>query len=378
MTSSLMLLSNPFRTDPRVVQEARAVRGAGVDVHILAWDRDGLGPERENVDGTQVTRVGPACPYRAPLRVLSGLPRFWANALRASRDMEFDIVHSHDLDTMPLGIAISRLRGKPLLFDAHEIYYKMVSNEVGPLASLVWAFEKSMMRRADGVVTVGKVMGATIEDVRGEAPWIVTTSPDPTVVDGTSPAEVRSRYGLGNGFLVSYLGSLEPRRFVEEAMSTFRPGGSATFVVAGDGSLREKVETEAARNPAVKYIGLVDAYEALRITLASDIVMAMMDPNDPMNVIGTPGKIINAMALRKPVISTRGVDISRIVEENGCGYVIRYDRREFSDLVSEAAASPAKLHEMGERGRLCYDREFSWKRSSEQLLAAYRALAGPS
>jgi glycosyltransferase involved in cell wall biosynthesis len=377
MTSSLMLLSNPLRTDPRVVQEARAIRGAGIEVHILAWDRDGLGPRRESRDGVDITRTGPACPFRAPIRVFSRLPAFWASALIASRDLEFDVVHSHDLDTLPLGIAISRLHGKPLLYDAHEIYSKMVSNEVGPLQPLVWAFEKCMMRRADVAITVGRTLATIMDEVRGDAVRIVTTSPDPAVAEGASPAETRRRYGLGSGFLVSYLGSLEPGRFIEEAMSTFEPGGDATFVVAGDGSLRGKVEAVAAANPAVKYIGLLDADEALRVTLASDLVMAMMDPRDPINVIGTPGKVINAMALRRPVISTKSVAISKTIEDADCGYIVAYDAGEFSRTVSRAGSSADELRRMGERGRECYEREFSWERSRGELLAAYRTLVGP-
>jgi len=378
MTSSLMLLSNPFRTDPRVLQEARAIQGAGIDVHVLAWNRDGLGPRRESHNGIEVTRTGPACPFRAPKQVFSKLPVFWASALRASRRLDFDIVHSHDLDTLPLGIAISRLRGKPLLYDAHEIYSKMVSNEVGPLQPLVWAFEKCMMRRADGVVTVGGTLATMIESVRDGRVGIVTTSPDPSVVEGASPSEIRDRYGLGRGFLVSYLGSLEPGRFIDEAMSTFDPKGDATFVVAGDGSLRGRVEEEARNNPAVKYIGLVDTDEALKITFASDIVMAMMDPKDPINIIGTPGKVINALALGKPVISTRGVGISKTIEDARCGYVVGYDSGEFRRTVTAAATSPDELRSMGERGRECYDRDFSWNRSREELVAAYRALVDPT
>jgi glycosyltransferase involved in cell wall biosynthesis len=128
----------------------------------------------------------------------------------------------------------------------------------------------------------------------------------------------------------------------------------------------------------VKYIGLVDADEALRITLASDIVMAMMDPKDPMNVIGTPGKVINSMALKIPVISTKGVDISKTIEDARCGYVVGYDTGEFRRIITAAATSPDELRDMGERGRECYDRDFSWNRSREELVAAYRALVDPT
>lgn len=40
MASTLMLLANPYRPDPRVRIEAKALADAGHRVTILAWSRD--------------------------------------------------------------------------------------------------------------------------------------------------------------------------------------------------------------------------------------------------------------------------------------------------------------------------------------------------
>ena len=377
MPSTLMLLSNPHRPDPRVLLEARALKSAGYELHLVAWDREQTRPIEADEGGVHVIRLGPKAPQRAPTRILVNLPRFWLRALRASRRLRLDIIHAHDFDTLPLGMAISKLTGKPLLYDAHELYAKMIEDEVGPLSKAVWFFERMCSARADAVITVSEAVADELSKGRGDRARVVSTSQDPSVIEGADVQAIRRRYGL-KGFVVSYLGSLEPGRFIEETLTSFAPSDGITVLVGGSGTLKEVVESEAARNPAIKYIGTVDADEALRLTWASDLVVAMMDPANPNNVIGTPGKIINAMSVGRAIITTEGLDIARRVREAKCGIVVPYEKRAFVEAVKRAVAEPKPLLEMGRRGRELYDREFSWTRSRDELLRTYQSLVRSS
>lgn len=375
MPSTLMLLSNPYRPDPRVQLEAKALRSAGYQVHLLAWDREQSRPADADEGGVHVMRMGPKAPQRAPGKILARLPRFWLNALRASRRLKFDVVHSHDFDTLPLGMAISRLSAKPLLYDAHELYAKMIENEIGPISRLVWMWEKRCARRADEVITVSDALASELSHGRARRARVVSTSQDPSAVVGTDVQALRSRYGL-KGFVLSYLGSLEPGRFVEETVTSFTSADKVTVVVAGSGTLKPAVTREALHNPAVRFIGSVDTDEALRITYASDLVVAMMDPSNPNNVVGTPGKIINALAVGRPMVTTKGLDISNKIAAAGCGFVIPYGKAAFIETVLKAASDPAGLTEMGRKGQELYERDYSWTASRDELIRAYQALIG--
>jgi glycosyltransferase involved in cell wall biosynthesis len=377
MPSTLMLLSNPHRPDPRVLLEARALKGAGYEVNLIAWDREASRAPEADEDGIHVLRLGPRCPSRSARRILGRLPRFWMRALRASRTVRFDVVHAHDFDTLPLGMTISRLSGRPLIYDAHELYAKMVENEVGPLSKLVWLWEKRCARMAEEVITVSDALAAELSVGRKEKARVVATSQDPSVVKGADVQKIKDKYGL-KGFVVSYLGSLEPGRFIEEFMSSFKPEDKVTLLIGGSGTLEPQVVKEAQRNPALMFIGTVDADEALRLTWASDLVLAMMDSSNPNNVVGTPGKIINAMAVGRPMVTTRGLDIAKRVEGAGCGIVIPYSRPAFIEAVLKAAADPKVLADMGRKGLELYQRDYSWNKARDALLTAYRDLGRPS
>jgi len=377
MPSTLMLLSNPYRPDPRVLSEARILISEGFDVNLIAWDREQVGPKETVEGGVHVLRLGPRCPQRSASKMLFRLPRFWLRAFMASRRARFDVVHSHDFDTLPLGRMISMLSGKPLLYDAHELYAKMVQNEVGPFWRLIWFLEKACASRADATITVSEALAAEIPPSRSGKAEIVSTTQDPSVLSGSDVAGIRKKYKL-EGFVVSYLGSLEPGRFVEETISSFTPDDGLTVLVAGSGTLANKVSETAISNPVVRYIGVVPTDEALRLTLASDLIVAMMDPGNPNNVVGMPGKIINAMAVGRALVTTRGLNIAKAVEEAGCGLVIPWNKADFREAVLRAKVNLASTAEMGRRGRAYYDQHFSWNRSREGLLKAYRALISPS
>ena len=373
MASTLMLLSNPYRPDPRVLREARALVEAGIGVHLIAWDRERDRASSSTEEDVRVTRLGPKSSYRSFSQVGPGLMRFWFRALRAARKVEFDIVHCHDFDTLPLGMLLARLHGKPLILDAHDIYSFMVVGEFAPVGRLLWPVERWMASKADELITTNEVMAEMLSAKRDKGAVIVRNSPDLSVLIGHEPEKTRARHGL-DGFVVSYFGSLEPGRAVEELATSFSPDEGITVIIGGSGTLQPAVERASRDNPAVQFVGAIDTDEVLRITGASNIIPAMYDPSNPKYRICTPIKVLEAMACGKAMVTTKGLDISEMVEGIGCGFVIEYGREELVRTVREASKSGAKLQEMGRRGRKYFEQHLSWSSSKTALIGVYRAL----
>ena len=375
MPSTLMLLTYPFRPDPRVLREARPLIEHGLNVYLLAWDRDGTLPKQATEHGIEVLRLGPRCPYRSVGKVVSRLPRFWFRALKESRRLEFGLVHCHDFDTLPIGLVIGRLRGKPVLYDAHEIYSNMVRKDIGGFSRIVWRLEKMLSRRADEIITINETLAKPLSVGRKSPPKIVMNSPDTSVLGGANAAEIRARHNL-KGFVASYLGSLEPGRFIQEMVGSIEPSGKLTLAIGGDGTMRSVVEKASLGNPSIKFLGTLDTDEALRVTWASDLVVVVLDPTNPNYKISTPIKVLDAMACGRPMVISEGLDISSKVAETGCGFVIPYEREAFKATIAKAMSSRDLLQEMGRKGKEYFDKHWSWEKSEIELLKAYEALLG--
>ena len=83
MTRVLMLLSNPYRPDPRVQREMEALASSGCQVSLVCWDRQGELPARETKGGSEVLRLqGVRSSYGLGWRQFFFLPRFWSQAVR--------------------------------------------------------------------------------------------------------------------------------------------------------------------------------------------------------------------------------------------------------------------------------------------------------
>ncbi len=370
------MLTYPFRPDPRVLREARSLIKRKIWVGLIAWDREGGRATRATENGIEVVRLGPRCPYRSAAKVISRLPRFWWRALRTSKDMQFDAVHCHDFDTLPLGLLIGRLNRKPVLYDAHEIYSAMIKKDIGELSRIVWLFERILAKRADEIITVNATLALSLPSGRRGPPRMVMNSPDTTVLEGKDVKTIKREHGLG-GFVVSYLGSLEPGRFIEEMVESVGTNPLLTLAIAGDGTLRPYVEKAAELSPSIRFLGTIDSDEALRLTWASDLVIAMLDPSNPNYKVSTPVKVLDAMACGRPVVLSEGLNISESVKQLGCGFVVPYDKESFKVILEEAMDSPNLLNEMGRKGKEYYEKELSWHRSETELLKAYEALIAP-
>src|SRR5215831_15904177 len=153
----LMLLTNAYEPDPRVRQEALALIGMGCHVRLLAWDRDLKAPRAECMEGVEIERVLLASRHGRGSTQLFFYAWLYLKMLWKGWRTRFDVVHCHDLDTLPLGFVIGKLKRKPIVYDAHESFTDMLQGSVHPAVrrGLVW-LENVLIRRVDLLITVGE------------------------------------------------------------------------------------------------------------------------------------------------------------------------------------------------------------------------------
>ena len=175
--------------------------------------------------GVAVARPAPAPRAR---RRLGGLARralmyfhkplmftdFYLRAFWLMRDEGIDVVHAHDLNTLPAGVALARRTNARLIYDSHELYPEV--STLSPLEARVWrVVERALIRRADEVVTVCESIADELQARHRVArPQVLLNCPPrpPDVLDDRGLL----RRKLGPGFesepLVLYQGGFTPDR----------------------------------------------------------------------------------------------------------------------------------------------------------------------
>ncbi len=373
MPTTLMLLSKPFVGDPRVNRESKSIVESGNSVTVLAWNRDGTSSgEASDNPSVEVELIGPPCPKRNLLRFALKLPSFWLACLRRAKEKEFLIVHAHDFDTLPAGFLISKFRGRPLVYDAHESYAEMIAADAPSfICSLVHFLEKGLMKGAEVVLVANENIAKAIG--RPDAVTVLNCpsgSEVPVECFGGKHAPSKEKKLLG------YFGTLEPGRFVLESVSAMAAQDKWRMVIGGDGTLAKSVKKAVQGSVAVEYLGQVPHEQVMKLSSRCDALHVLLDPSNENYRISTPLRLFEAMSLGIPSIVTKGTYPAEVVSKEGCGYVCDHAEKAFSELLAELANDLAGMVEKGKKGRQAFDREYNWEEQAKKLLLAYADLLG--
>ncbi len=362
-----MLLTNEYRPDPRVRKEAIGVLKGGFTPTIVAWDRSGVRPRVEVKEGVKVERVR-TLKVDGPLAMILNYPLFAVRSYLRSIADGFEVVHANDLDTLPIGVALSWLKQAPLVFDMHEHYSHMVRADLPGWASTLFDWlERLLMPRADLVITAS---GRRTEQLNREG-----LSSLITVINAVEVPTFRAtNVNRPNGELVLYYGgTLEPMRYIEEIVETVAGVHGIRLVVAGNGRLEGFVRKAAIEHDNIEFRGFLPHQVMMKETSEADVVICLIDPLNLNYVDSMPNKVCEAMALGIPVLTSKGTYAGEVVERLGVGMAIDWSEKEFLEAI-EALRDEKSRQKMGETGRKLAEEKYNWPRMEERLLSGYQSL----
>jgi glycogen(starch) synthase len=224
----LMTVANPYSHDPRVRSEAEALVEAGHTVHVVGWDRRGAFERTEEINGVLVHRIRNTSTMKAiPLDILR-MRFWWKEAVR--REVPhidlIDVIHCHDLDTLPIGIRLKQLRKTPLIYDAHEIWGFMVSADI-PWWKRYVRLEKKLIQHADLMITVNEPLQEYYTEFFSKPIHVVMNCKEFDRGPYQPPTE--------KVFTALYLGSLSKSRQILELASAAGKVPEMILLIAGSG-----------------------------------------------------------------------------------------------------------------------------------------------
>ena len=365
---SLMLLSNDVVHDTRVLQEARSLVRDGIDVTIVGWDRENR-HERAELDvdeidvrllrSTALMKVAPSMVIKSTL--------WWRSAFRLASGVTFDLVHSHDLDTLQTGVRLKKKSRVPLLFDAHEIFAYMIEGDY-PKTVVDYArrMEDRLLRHVDHVITVNERLREHYQE-RTDVPVTV-------VMNCREEVAKRYRAPANDLLTVLYIGNLHRSRFILELVDVVQRTPGVRLLIGGHKDLATQVRERCAGHPRTKFLGQVPNDEVMKHTADADVVFCMFDPANRNNQVGSPNKIFEAMAAGRPVIVTKGILSGEIVEREKCGVAVPYTERALQGALEKFRDDRELAGRLGRNGLAAAQREYNWGVQARRLTAAVRSL----
>jgi glycosyltransferase involved in cell wall biosynthesis len=184
----------------------------------------------------------------------------------------------------------------------------------------------------------------------------------------------------GKPHLLCYLGVMGPQDGVDYALRALaalrdelgRTDWHAVFVGAGDTfDAMVELSHRLGLSDQVEFTGRIPDADLVRYLSTADVCLAP-DPLNPLNDVSTMNKIMEYMAMSRPIVSF-DLREARVSAGEAALYAAANDVSEFAKLISRLLDDPQERKRMGRIGRARIGGELSWRRSSEALLAAYAA-----
>lgn len=378
-------LSVPF--DRRVWQESTALRDAGWEVHVICPTGANRDTEPEAViDGVRI--------HRYPLRPATGGPvgylREYGLALlhtyRLARKVgPVEVVHAcNPPDLLFLVARMLKRRGARFVFDQHdlvpELYLSRFARGEDFLYRLVLRLERLTYRAADVVIATNESYRRAALTRGGKKPdevFVVRSAPVVERFHQVPPEEALKR---GKPHLLCYLGVMGPQDGVDYALRSLallrdeigRSDWHAVFVGAGDTfDAMVALSHELGLSDMVEFTGRIPDEDLLRYLSTADVCLAP-DPYNPLNDVSTMNKIMEYMAMSRPIVSF-DLREARVSAGDAAVYAPPNDESEFAKLIALLLDDPEERRRMGEIGQARVSGPLSWENSRAALLAAYDA-----
>jgi len=381
MPHIVMLLSNAFRPDPRVLKEANSLAGAGYTVTLICWDRAIEFPIEETLpNGVRILRIHTVrSAYGAGPKQIFYIPRFWSAAITKALPLKPDLVHCNDLDTLYAGVRIKKRLGCKLLFDAHEDYPSLMSLYLPKIfVKMLNIIERRLLHQVDAAIAASSVFAdklmATgfspvthIPNVQELAPFKAVTQDD--------VIHARQELGLApDEYVVSYIGGFTRNRLLLPLIEAIQALPNNKLLLWGDGHQRSLIEEAIQGLSNVRYLGWLPANKVPLYTRLSDVIYYCLKPDYPGAIYNSPNTISNAMAAGRPVIVNNIGDLGCIVRKTGCGVLLdEVSPKSVCDAIIKLS-DPVLRQKLGEAGHKAAEDEFNWMVVEQRLLKVYRSL----
>ena len=384
----LILVQNlPVPFDRRVWQESLALVAAGYDVHVVCPRTKEHPRRRETLDGVRIYRYSPGPEARRfaayfveyAIAILSQLRITLGIRLRH----RIQVVHICNPPDLLFLVALPLIAlGTRLIYDHHDVCPELMiakgNRENSWKVRLTMLFERLTYRFCHVSVETNESYRHVALTRGGMSPddvFVVRSAPETTRFANARPDE---KWRHGRKHLVGYVGVMGLQDGLDYLVDAARliiqdwERHDIQFVLVGAGPefprLRERVRSLGIDDQVVFTGRLPD--EDLGAVLATADVCVNPDEANRMNDISTMNKVMEYMALGKPIVQF-DLHEGRVSAGGASLYATRNDAASLASGIVQLIDDPEARTRMGQIGQQRLITTLSWELQVKELLGAY-------
>jgi glycosyltransferase involved in cell wall biosynthesis len=256
------------------------------------------------------------------------------------------------------GWAIARMKGAPLVLDVRDLWPAAATSldQISPglPTRLAEVIERQLYCRADAVMAVTRPFCEHIDRIRRRPPRTVPI-PNGTLELFFAEPEQRNRLGVPEGqFLVVFAGMHGIAQALPVVLdAAARSDGRVHFAFVGEGPTKEIV-VSAARERGLENVSFhpqAPLEEIVPMLAGSDALLVPLSAHPTFEGF-VPSKLIDYLAVGRPVLLSAAGEAVRLLERSGGGIAVPpEDSARLAEAIRWLAEHPSEAAEMGRRGR---------------------------
>lgn len=402
----LMISESSFPEDPRVRNEAYTLSKEGYKVFFIARN-NGKKKFKEKINKVSVFRIPQINFFKKStssktaigiglFRVTSSIGYIleyfyftFASFIMSFYIIlkeNFDFIHIHNPpNTLFIIGLIFRILGKKFVFDHHDLAPELYLSKYNVRSDLIYKIlltEEILCLKFSNLVIATNESYKKIDIERGglrsEKVFVVRNGPNLETFQFAAPDPELKNMGKT---ILAYVGVMGPQDGLDYLLRSLHyivynlRRDDFFCIIIGSGDALEDLKLmskDLKLENFVRFTGYIPDKDLLRYLSTADICLDP-NPSNPLNDFSTWIKVMEYMALGKPIVSF-DLKETRVSAQNAAIYVPPNDEKIYAESIVQLMEDSKKRTKMGEFGRTRIMNELAWDHVSKNLLRAYNSI----
>jgi glycosyltransferase involved in cell wall biosynthesis len=380
MTRVLHVVLNPVINDSRVLKEAESLGRHDYQVTILGVQNDrGDLPTSEGFPFFKIHRIRLSTKQLPKIRFVQYIKymEYLYRALLFVRQYSPEIIHCHDLNTLPVGVfSLAKL-----IYDTHEF-------ERGRNGLTRWGkilnglMENLLTKKAHIIIAVNQDIASRLGSILGRnVSWILNADRKKTIAEVRAEKGITLREQLSipqHQKIVIYPGRLTEGRGLINILKMAPHLRNSVVVIMGNGPLLPRLQKMIERDHLLGSVFLlppVPYHEVSRYISTSDLGIMPTENTSESYFLSLGNKIFHYIAAGIPVAVSDQPAKRRIVEKYRIGIIIdANDPKAMAESVNRFFEDRERYNECKANVKKALE-ELNWEHEEKKLFSLYNSLS---
>lgn len=294
--------------------------------------------------------------------------------IKKGYQLEADIYHSNDLNTLAQGVICTILHDSKLVYDSHEVQ----TDRTGYNPETVKIIEKALIKFADETIVENDTRARKHEELYGYMPKSLHNYSELYDINKLPDVDLYKMLNIDkSNKILLYQGGVQYGRGLNVLIESMKYVENGVLVIIGDGKLKDELIQSVEENgltEKVKFLPKVPLEELPSYTKQAYIGYQVLQNTSYNHYSASSNKLFEYIMADVPVISCDFPEIKKVVEEENIGITVEADKPKCIAAATQKLIDNPILREEFSQNCKTAKFKYNWDNEKENLISIYDEL----